>query len=472
MFASEKDAALAHDVFARKSGLQVNFDDERITEEDIEGLRTSDESKRETPVKGKCKYRGVHWQKNRKRWMARYSLSKKGEKHVNLGAFLEAKHAALAFDAEARRRGRPDSALNFPNEHPTDDQIEAWNMNTAHYSMMGSQRALTSQYRGVCVEKGGGKYRVRVNIKRIVEGYGKTKGPVCLGLYHFEKQAALQYDRVCRQYGVPEKELNFPRNMPLAEVRLFDNECYICHSDKPVDPVATSCNHIFCRSCIQKWSESHKHCACCSSELDAESDLRSVTLVPWPKVNSKKKPQTSPATGGDLADEERQEGMDSNGPGPIEADDDNRETKSELRRVVEDSENTELPHCRGHYPVGTRFVKVRLKNIGRCSTRVVVPPTSSSLFSIFFLHRCRSLKDLVDSREKLLTSTESIIMCSIRLTGTKKSSVSTNSTILTYSTSPSRTGGQLAALKSKMGVEALICRRRTEKSFRQSGRRK
>ena len=37
---------------------------------------------------GKSSYRGVHWQKNRKKWMSRYSLAHIGKKHINLGAFL------------------------------------------------------------------------------------------------------------------------------------------------------------------------------------------------------------------------------------------------------------------------------------------------------------------------------------------------------------------------------------------------
>ena len=70
--------------------------------------------------------------------MARYTLSHRGEKNINLGAFVDAKHAALSFDAEVRKRGRPDAHLNFPDLHPSDTEIEAWKMNGAHYSMMGS----------------------------------------------------------------------------------------------------------------------------------------------------------------------------------------------------------------------------------------------------------------------------------------------------------------------------------------------
>jgi hypothetical protein len=81
--------------------------------------------------------------------------SHRGEKNIKLGAFVSAKYAALAFDAEARRRGRLDAHLNFPDLHPSDTEIEAWKMNGAHYSMMGSWHKKASQYRGVTVQKGG-----------------------------------------------------------------------------------------------------------------------------------------------------------------------------------------------------------------------------------------------------------------------------------------------------------------------------
>ena len=171
-FASEKVAALAADIYARREGRPVNFKDETITETEMKKHKTkAGESLKVSATKGKSKYRGVHWQKNRKRWMARYTLAHTGQKNINLGAFLDAKHAALAFDAGARRRGRPVGSLNFPDEHPTDAQIEEWKINSAHYSMMGSQNKKISLYRGVC--KQGNAWVAQCNIKKIVEAYGK-----------------------------------------------------------------------------------------------------------------------------------------------------------------------------------------------------------------------------------------------------------------------------------------------------------
>jgi hypothetical protein len=139
-FKSEKDAALAHDVFARKEGRPVNFKAEKISEAEMKVRKTKRGLADCIATKGKSKFRGVHWQKNRKRWMARYSLTHAGEKHINLGAFVDAKHAAFAFDAEARRRGRLDTQLNFPDLHPSEAEIEAWKMNSVHYSLMSSGR--------------------------------------------------------------------------------------------------------------------------------------------------------------------------------------------------------------------------------------------------------------------------------------------------------------------------------------------
>jgi hypothetical protein len=290
IFKSEKDAALAHDVFARKEGRPVNFEAEKIGETEMKVRKTRrEECLAAVPVKRKSKFRGVHWQKNRKRWMARYSVSQKGEKHINLGAFVDANHAALAFDAEARRRGRLDTHLNFPNLHPSDAEIKAWKLNGAHYSMMRPGHKKSSQYRGVTVQPPNGTFRVQINIKKVLTGFGKKTGPVRIGTFTHEKEGALVFDRVCRKYGVPEKELNFPRDGQLKEVRLFDNECYFCCQECPADPVATPCNRIFCRPCVSMWLTGRKKCPCCQTPVTSEEVLRPVDLVQWPKEKNSQK---------------------------------------------------------------------------------------------------------------------------------------------------------------------------------------
>ena len=46
-------------------------------------------------------------------------------------------------------------------------------------------------------------------------------------------------------------------------------ECYIC-MDKPNNPVATSCGHIFCWRCLQSWAsgKSSLQCPVCKNGLD------------------------------------------------------------------------------------------------------------------------------------------------------------------------------------------------------------
>ena len=287
-FKNEKDAALAHDVYARKDGRSdINFPHVELTECDIEKRRQKQYSDQAGPLTGKSKYRGVHWQKNRKRWMARYTLAHTGEKNINLGAFSEARHAGLAFDAEARKRHRPEKDLNFPDEHPTDEQIESWKSNTSHYTVMGSRNKSTSQYRGISKTRKSKGFHVQININKILEAYGTKRGPLYFGSYMDERQAALVYDRICRSHGIPEKELNFPRDQPnQKQVRLFDDECYFCRKENPTDPVATPCHHVFCRDCIENHLATLDNCPSCHTNPMHVRDLRPVQLIPWPKENA------------------------------------------------------------------------------------------------------------------------------------------------------------------------------------------
>ncbi len=197
-FASAKDAALAFDVAAREDGgLPLNFPNERRTKEEVEQLRKG----------GTSKFRGVHWQCRRKTWMARYSIYTPGRKHLNLGAFAEERHAALAWDFEARRQGRGDAQLNFPSARPSEEEIDAWRV--SHYKFFKS----TSKYRGVSVVKARKhcQFIVQINVVRVQDALGVQRGhPVRVGEFRSEVAAAEAYDATCRECGVPERELNFP----------------------------------------------------------------------------------------------------------------------------------------------------------------------------------------------------------------------------------------------------------------------
>jgi hypothetical protein len=76
MFESEKDAALAYDVYARqeKQVRPVNFTSEKIIEVEMKRRKTKQgESIEEEPVQGKKEFVCVHWQQQkRERWLARF----------------------------------------------------------------------------------------------------------------------------------------------------------------------------------------------------------------------------------------------------------------------------------------------------------------------------------------------------------------------------------------------------------------
>jgi hypothetical protein len=282
-FASEKDAALAYDVYARQKGRPVNFTSEKVSEAEIKQRRTTEEE----IVHQRSQFDGVYWQRKPERWVARWRAP---SKYISLGTFLKAEHAALAFDAEARKHGWPEANLNFPALHVPRSSIEERKMKTVQFAMMKPEHEKSSRYRGVAVTSNQPhpRFHVQIGIKKVVAGLGKAKGPVSLGNYSNERQAALAYDQVCRRYGVPEKELNFPRDRELKEVRLFDDECYYCCRECPVDPVATPCNHIFCRPCVNEWLGRTKKCPCCQTPVPSKSALRSVDLVSQPEMAASK----------------------------------------------------------------------------------------------------------------------------------------------------------------------------------------
>jgi hypothetical protein len=68
-FTSEKDAALAHDFYARKAGDKhlIYFPRKQMSEKDIQKRKTKQYEGVTLPTKGKSIYRGVHLQKNLKR---------------------------------------------------------------------------------------------------------------------------------------------------------------------------------------------------------------------------------------------------------------------------------------------------------------------------------------------------------------------------------------------------------------------
>ncbi|CAB9520971.1 AP2-like ethylene-responsive transcription factor [Seminavis robusta] len=189
-FLEEKHAALAYDFEARKSGqpeLWINFPDEHPTAEQICEWRQKHG--------GSSQYRGVTYDKQSSKWWAHIRNSGSA---CYLGSFLEEKHAALAYDFEARKSGQPELWINFPDEHPTAEQICEWKQ----------KHGGSSQYRGVTYNKKSSKWRAQIT----------NSGSTCyLGSFLEEKHAALAYDFEARKSGQPELWINFPDEHPTAE---------------------------------------------------------------------------------------------------------------------------------------------------------------------------------------------------------------------------------------------------------------
>jgi len=57
------------------------------------------------------KYKGVHWDKARKKWSAKVHV---GDKYYCLGRFTDESEAALAYDIEAKKHFGQFACLNFP----------------------------------------------------------------------------------------------------------------------------------------------------------------------------------------------------------------------------------------------------------------------------------------------------------------------------------------------------------------------
>ena len=272
--------------------------------------------------------------------------------------------------------------------------------------MMGSQNAKSSQYRGVSRSQKSCYYDVQVNIKKVLEGMGESRGPINVGRYLSEKKSALVYDHTCRKYGVAEQELNFPRNRPVKEVRLFDDECYFCHKESPVDPVASPCNHVFCRRCILPQLATNQDCPCCQTRISGTKSLRSVDLIPWPKEEAaptrKRRKTKDPGEGvdgglvannsgkngavqEDFSDYEGvtlQRAAKNHGESERASEEDDRKlpAKRKPNKTSKKRGPATTPKSTSKYSVGTRFIKVSRES---SLVRAGNTKTKSSQFFLF-----------------------------------------------------------------------------------------
>lgn len=212
-----------------------------------------------------------------------WQLSHRGEKNINFWAFAKPEHAAMAFDTEARKRARPDSDLNFPQEHPTGAQIESWKMNTTHYTLMGTKNKSSSQYRG-----GNGAMQCPMQHEQVSSGSGKDKW-------------------ACSLWSVSRRDSSCPGLWSnLSSIRCFREGIelsWIQPGSKrgslvwrwmlflPYDKSRKSNRHPMCFA-LAAWRNGWivTWCALAVTGRDpiSTNDLRTVDLIPWQKKVKKR----------------------------------------------------------------------------------------------------------------------------------------------------------------------------------------
>ena len=121
-YATEEEAARAHDAEGARLGQELNFPEEWVDVEDIEAkYEALSYKKGKRKASSSSKYRGVSLNKGSesKPWVAHIRIDGKGK---YLGSYATEEEAARAHDAEGARLGQE---LNFPEEWVDVEDIEA-----------------------------------------------------------------------------------------------------------------------------------------------------------------------------------------------------------------------------------------------------------------------------------------------------------------------------------------------------------
>lgn len=77
----------------------------------------------------------------------------------------------------------------------------------------------------------------------------------------------------------------------LMNLTFDDGECCICYTTPQVVKASLACGHVFCRSCIMRWSEKRNICPACVQEFDrfvfknANGKTEVVQIASEPKVD-------------------------------------------------------------------------------------------------------------------------------------------------------------------------------------------
>jgi len=132
------------------------------------------------------KYKGVHWNKRRNRWMARLCINYKS---ITLGQFLTEAEAALAYNRAAIAHFGEFAYLNTIEDNPLDIPVAK------------PKTPKKSRFRGVSKNKYGKPWTVHVRIN------GRT---VHVGRFDDEVEAAKVYDALAKIHCGEKAVLNFP----------------------------------------------------------------------------------------------------------------------------------------------------------------------------------------------------------------------------------------------------------------------
>lgn len=103
------------------SGYVIDHINRNTLDNRIENLRLAtrnQNAQNSRPIRGSSsKYKGVGWDKNKIRWIAKIYYSVKDEKRYKyIGRFKTEKEAALAYDREAKKLFGDFAYLNFPED--------------------------------------------------------------------------------------------------------------------------------------------------------------------------------------------------------------------------------------------------------------------------------------------------------------------------------------------------------------------
>lgn len=155
------------------------------------GLRAKEKMSRY----GRSKYRGVVYWVTIKSYPWRVCMYIDGKRKLDEASYETEEAAARAYDEQARRLGRPERQLNFPRWSP-EEAVKVVVYRGVHAKVLRTKR------KGDACEDG--------QITRYTASIRVSNRSKHLGTFDDEKLAALAYDRVARELGRDDSQLNFP----------------------------------------------------------------------------------------------------------------------------------------------------------------------------------------------------------------------------------------------------------------------